>query len=242
MSVLKGEGKVPILFGSASIAVATRTHRGYLARPDLAGEWPTIVVLPSSYGVTSNVKDVCRRLAREGFAVVAPDVFRGAAPPRSTPPDEARSAAAALSLDRVRRDVTDIVSFIGNPAGFWSSAERGFGVLGLGAAGDAAVRAAVECGATCLGLVTTRLDDTAMTLLGSYAGSVLGLFGREDGVADADHVAALRDQAPHGEFVIYGGVGFDFLDDSGDPYDFGVARDAIDRLAGFYEKHLPPAP
>ena len=69
MSVLKGEGKVPILFGSTSIAVGTLTHRGYLARPGLAGEWPTIIVVPSEWGVTSAMKDVCRRLARHETAL-----------------------------------------------------------------------------------------------------------------------------------------------------------------------------
>ena len=96
MSVLKGEGKVPILFGSSSIAAGSVIHRGYLARPDLTGEWPTIIVLAGAWGVTSSIKDICRRLARHGFAVVAPDLYVGAAPPRSADADEAALAANPL--------------------------------------------------------------------------------------------------------------------------------------------------
>jgi dienelactone hydrolase len=115
-------------------------------------------------------------------------------------------------------------------------------VLGIGAGGNHAVRAAAASGAACLALVTTPLDDGARRDLAAYPGGLFGVFGREDELADADHVAQLRDDAPQGEFVIYGGVGHDFLDDYADPYDFSIARDAIDRIAAFFEKHLPPAP
>ena len=89
MSVLKGEGTHPILFGSTSIAVGTRIQGGYLARPDLTGEWPTIVVVASEWGVTSSTKDLCRKMARRGFAAIAPDLYRGRAPQRSAGASEA---------------------------------------------------------------------------------------------------------------------------------------------------------
>jgi carboxymethylenebutenolidase len=242
VSVLKGEGRVPILFGSTTIVVGSRTHRGYLARPDLTGEWPTVVVVPGVYGLTSNVKDIARRIAREGFAAVAMDQYSGSGPRRSVDRAEAVEAAAGVSIDRLRRDIADIVDFIENPAGFWSSGEHGFGLLGLGWGGDAVVETAVREGAVCVGLVTTSLDEASLDTLAGYTGGVLGVFGREDGDATPEAVAELRRRVPHGEFVIYGGVGTEFLDDYALSYDFEVARDAIDRLAGFFEKHLPQAP
>ena len=103
MSVLKGEGIVPILFGSTSISVGSLTHTGYLARPDLAGEWPTVVVIPSAWGVTGAMKDVTRRLARQGFAAICPDLFAGNRPGRSAPRSEAIRLTRAMSEARVRR-------------------------------------------------------------------------------------------------------------------------------------------
>ncbi len=242
MSVLKGEGKVPILFGSASIAVGSVTHGGYLSRPDLTGEWPTILVVPSAHGVTSNVKDICRRLARQGFAVVAADIFRGAAPSRSASAADVAAAWAALSPARVARDLGGIVAYVCNPAGFWSSAEAGFGVLGLGSGGSFAVTAAAASGAACVALVTTPLDDDTVVALGGFTGGVLGLFGRGDEVVGVDRVADYHEAAPHGEFVLYGDAGHELLDDYVDGYDVATAMDALDRLAVFYTKHLPPAP
>lgn len=219
MSVLKGEGKVEILFGSTSIAVGSRVHRGYLSRPDLAGEWPTMIVVTPVAGVTSSVKDVCRRLARRGLAVVAPAVS-----PRDTD-----------------RHLGDIVAFITNPAGFWSSAEHGFGVLGIGAGGSAAIAAAVAHRAAALALVSSPFADEDIAGLASFGGPALALHGRADEVPVAAATAA-RDALPRLELVIYGDAGPDLLDDHGPGYDDAIAGDAVERLSAFFATHLPSAP
>ena len=110
MSVLKGEGDTVILYGETSVSTGASSYHGYLARPDLRGEWPTVVVTAPA-DTESTVADICRSLARNGIAAVAP---------------------GAGGLD-------SFVDFITNPAGHWSNAEHGFGTLGLGdGAADAA--------------------------------------------------------------------------------------------------------
>jgi carboxymethylenebutenolidase len=241
VSVLKGEGKVPILFGSTSINAGTRTRGAYLARPDLTGEWPTIVLVPDAWGVTSNVKALCRKLARQGFAVVAPDFHRDAPPAPGVPLDEAREALAEVPAGEVALVLTDIVDFITNVAGFWSSAEHGFGVLGVGAGATVAAGLAVRSRAAAFGVLSGELLEPAVELDG-YVGAVLGLYGKEDDVVDLDVVSTIRDVVPQTELVLYGGVGHDFADDYQDGFDYDAAEDAAERLSGFFEKHLPPAP
>lgn len=256
MSVLKGEGRVPILFGSTSIPLGTVTHLGYLARPDLTGEWPTIVVVSGEWGITSSVKDVCRRLARQGFAVVAFDPFRGKAPARATSPDAAAAAARQLPAARVAADLDALADFISNPAGFWSNAERGFGVLALGEGGRFAVPYAA-LHASPLGLVATTLSgpeteeapDVASTPLryplgaiASVVAPVVGLSGRDDPAIPIDDIMELRRRAPHAEWVVYEGVGANFTDDHAEGYDTEAHRDALERLTDFFSKHLPPGP
>lgn len=240
MSVLKGEGKVPILFGSMSIAVGTTTLNGYLARPDLRGAWPTVIVVPSVWGVTSNVKDLTRRLARMGLAAVAADPFRGAAPSRSVPRDQAAAALEALGPQRPVRDLVNIAEFITNPAGFWSNAEHGFGTFAIGDGASRALAAGRVLSPAALAMAyPTRLDSTNEQLR-SLAVPVLGVVGRADELVSMDDVAAARSAAPQSEWVVYDGAGHDFLDDSEPGYDFSTATDAIERIAGFFEKHLPP--
>jgi carboxymethylenebutenolidase len=242
MSVLKGEGRVPILFGSTSISVGPKTLGGYLARPDLTGEWPTVLVVPSVWGVTSSVKDLCRRLARRGLAAIAPDFHRGGAPDQRVDHETAAKLAAMLPMARAAADLGDVVEYIANPAGFWSSAEHGFAVLGAGQGGTLAVDVAVAHGAQAVGLVAAPLDEAVAHGLGAFPGGVLGLYGRDDEVVAIDGVLAARSDLPHAEIVVYEGVGHDFIDDLRPTFDQQAATDAIERLSIFFVKHLPPGP
>lgn len=254
MSVLKGEGKHPILFGSTSIPAGTRIHRGYLARPDLAGEWPTLVLVADAYGVTSSVKDLCRRLARHGYAALAPDLYRGAAPSRSEGERAALEAALAIPEGRALADFRDLVEFITNPAGHWSSAEHGFGVVGVGAGGRLAAVASRAADAAALALCYPLLDlgpaanategsdqpsrPGAAEALRGLTQPLLGLFGRDDELVPIDRVIEVRNSVPHAEFVVYDGVAHGFLDDSGESYDAVAFADALNRLTEFFEKHI----
>ena len=245
MSVLKGEGTHPILFGSTSIVAGPATHRGYLARPDVTGEWPTVILVPSEWGITSSSKDICRRLARLGLAVVAVDLYRGRGPNRSASPAEAAAAAAAVSPVRAQVDLDGIVGFITNSAGFWSNAEHGFGIVGFGLGGAPATLAAIRHQAAALALVSAPLlDGTGSGVVDVFPDltcPLLGLYGKaEDAVSIADIMEA-RAAAPQAEWVLYENAGDGFMDDYLAAFDPGAHRDAIERLAGFFEKQLPAA-
>lgn len=73
MTVLEGEGRVPILYGPQ--ALPTPPYRSvYLSRPDLGGRYPPVAVVHGVDGATSSAKSVCRRLARHGYAAVAGEI------------------------------------------------------------------------------------------------------------------------------------------------------------------------
>lgn len=235
MTVLKGEGKVPILFGTKSVAAGAATYETYLARPDLTGQWPTVVVVPSEWGMTSSVKDLARRIARHGVAAIVVDFYRGDSPPRSADRKTVEAAMAGLPVSRVRRSLDVVVDFIENPAGFWSNAEYGLGVLGIGGGGPHAIEAA-------------RASEAALVLAGSplpadrlarVTEPILGLYGKEDELVPVDEIMAVRARVPHAEWALYENVGHDFLDDYLDDFDSEAHKDAVERIAAFCEKHLP---
>lgn len=240
MSVLKGEGTVPILFGATTIAAGTQNHHSYLARPDLAGEHPTVLIIPSAWGITSSVKDLSRRLARWGLAVIVMDPYRDSPPERSAPREVANAALARVSRRRIRSDAIDVVDFVANPAGYWSSAEHGFGLLGIGGGGPVAVELAASRGdVDGLALLYGELDDETTESLAKVSAPILGLYGKSDEVVSGEQRLAARDRAPHAEWVEYEGPGHDFLDDHLDDYDDVAAADSIERLVTFFEKNLP---
>jgi carboxymethylenebutenolidase len=49
--------------------------RGFLARPDTPEPVPGVIVIHEIYGLTGHHRDVAARLARQGYAALAPDLF-----------------------------------------------------------------------------------------------------------------------------------------------------------------------
>jgi len=77
----------------------------YVARPERDPS-ATVLMLGAIWSVTPHIEDLCDRLAADGYAAVAPCLFRGAGiPARDAPPDVLRQTF--LDFDDVRciRDV-----------------------------------------------------------------------------------------------------------------------------------------
>ena len=53
----------------------------YVARPQGDGRHPAIIVVNEVFGIHDYIKDICRRLAHEGFVAIAPDYFDRAGDP-----------------------------------------------------------------------------------------------------------------------------------------------------------------
>ncbi len=66
MAVLPHEGTYAVMYGPLSVSVGAGYRRGYLARPDQAGRFPTVILSPDLDGLGAHEKHVARRLARRG--------------------------------------------------------------------------------------------------------------------------------------------------------------------------------
>ena len=239
---------MPILFGSVSLPARTRVNEGYLARPDLRGSYPTIVVVSPAWGITSSVTYLCRQVARHGFAVVAPDLYRGDRPSRDVSPEEALARWEKISPRRIEGDLDDTVRFLRSPGTEWSDPDR-IGVLGAGIGGHAVVASAPRLGARSVALCYPPLGAGAGThgralveLIAEVKVPVLGIFGRDDDTVDLDLLPIARERAPRAEWVLYGGVGHGFLDDDRDGYDPVAAPDAVSRVLHFFRDTLAARP
>jgi carboxymethylenebutenolidase len=61
--------------GEAQIPVGDGNLPAYFARPDGAGPYPVVLVIEEIFGVHEYIKDVCRRLAHQGYFAVAPELY-----------------------------------------------------------------------------------------------------------------------------------------------------------------------
>jgi carboxymethylenebutenolidase len=74
---------------------------GYLAAPPSA-TGPGLLVIQEWWGLVDHIKQVCDRLASEGFFVLAPDLYHGTA---TRSPDEAGKLFMALNIAKAAADL-----------------------------------------------------------------------------------------------------------------------------------------
>lgn len=48
---------------------------GYQAMPNTGGPFPVVLVVEEIFGVHEHIKDICRRLAKQGYLAIAPELF-----------------------------------------------------------------------------------------------------------------------------------------------------------------------
>ena len=68
---------------------------GYAVRPPGDAAWPGVLVIHEAFGLNQHIREACDRVARAGFAVVAPDLYRGR-PERLATYEERDKAIAML--------------------------------------------------------------------------------------------------------------------------------------------------
>jgi carboxymethylenebutenolidase len=84
------------------------TAAGYLAVPQ-TGHGPGVLVLHAWWGLTPFFKNVCDRLASEGFVALAPDRYGG---PTATTIEEAEDLRRLESPERTEAQLTSAVDFL----------------------------------------------------------------------------------------------------------------------------------
>jgi dienelactone hydrolase len=70
---------------------------GYYAVPTGTKPAPAVIVIMEAFGLNENIKGVCDRLAENGFAALAPDIYHGAIFPSYILAEEHKRIALALS-------------------------------------------------------------------------------------------------------------------------------------------------
>ncbi|HMQ30121.1 MAG TPA: dienelactone hydrolase family protein [Chloroflexaceae bacterium] len=99
------------------------TASGYLAVPP-SGVGPGVLVLHAWWGLTPFMRELCDRLAAEGFVALAPDLFGGAT---AATVEEAQALAEGADSDQVRAAALEgLEALRAHPA------VRGDGVAALG--------------------------------------------------------------------------------------------------------------
>jgi carboxymethylenebutenolidase len=239
MAVLAHEGIYPIMYGACPIPMGTGHRTGYLARPDAAGKFPVVFVLPSLDGLTSFEKDICRRLARNGILALSVDFYRSGGDPLDR--------YNLLSDARAIADLDELHAYVVSDDLEWAVSGQ-VGIFGVDVGGRfGVITAATRPWVLSLALAYTPLtgdedrEFQVADFLGHLPLPVLGLYGADDELIAASSVDEAQNRNQHGQWLLYPGVRHQFLDIDAEEYDPSAAEDALGRMLAFLKETLPPA-
>lgn len=237
MAVLSHEGTYPIMYGPLPIPVGSAHRNGYLARPDESGRVPTVLVLPDLDGMRSMEKDLCRRLARRGFAALSIDIY-GKRGDGLDLYNELSDDQALYVIEELHQYLVsdDVVWNVSDDVGILSSDVGGRFALIKAATRDW-VRSLVLCYAPLTG--DEEREHQVADYLDHLPVPVLGLYGADDDLIDSSTVDEAQRRNEHGQWLLYEGVGHGFLDIDGEKFDQASADDAMARIVAFFEATLP---
>lgn len=91
-----------VLAGFVRYAFTARPVDGYLAMPTDGEAHPGVVLIQEWWGVEPHIKQLAERLAREGFVVLAPDLYHGQVADK---PDDAQKAMMALDFAAAVKEI-----------------------------------------------------------------------------------------------------------------------------------------
>ena len=188
------------------------TASGYLSVP-AAGTGPGVVVIQEWWGLVDHIRDVCDRLAGEGFVALAPDLYHGE---QTAEPDEAGKLMMELDIERAAKDMSGAVDYLLGHEAVVCDSLGAFGFcMGGGLVLVLSARNGDKVGATVpfYGVFKGETPD-----LSGISSPVLGHFGETDEMASPDKARELEDTIREQAgvectFHIYKGAGHAFFND-----------------------------
>lgn len=220
-----------------TFASGSETISGYLAVPDSPGEHPGMVVIHEDWGLTDWVKAQTRRLAENGYAAIAVDLYHGNV---AYDPEYAYELMVSTPPERALRDMEAALHFLATQPGV--NKEK-IGSIGWSAGGKWSLLLAENdlFLAACVMNYAPLPSDPAE--IQNIRAPVLAIFGSEDRSTPPGDVEAFGNamESAHKsvEIKVYPGASHAFENpDNKLGYREGAAEDAWQRTLTFLDEHL----
>jgi carboxymethylenebutenolidase len=235
-----------------SIEVEGRPMAAFVARPEGEGPWPGVLLFMEIFGVNEHIRSVARRVAAEGYVVLAPDLFHRGQDRVQLGYDEAGFTRGLELVGQVRSNQlrADVAAAFAALLARPDTTDR-IGAMGFCFGGHAAYLAAATqpvaatvsfYGGGIAGPPSGGADRATVELTDGIRGAILCLFGADDSFIPIDQVERIRnaiaESGVRGEVKVYEGVGHGFFCDVRDGYDEAAAVDAWSRLTTLFRDEL----
>lgn len=219
--------------------------QGYLVYPvsstDSQGKLPAVVMIHEWWGLNQNIKDMANLLAKQGFVVLAADLYHG---------NVTDNPQVAMDLVQIaRNDQNSSVANLQAAVKYLSLAPNvdstKIASLGWCFGGGQSLQLALNSqehplAATILYYGTPLVTDKES--LAKIKWPVLGIFGDNDQAIPIQEInqfrTSLNQSGITNEIEIYNGVGHAFANPSGDNYAPKETADAWERTLSFLKKYV----
>jgi carboxymethylenebutenolidase len=228
----------------------------YVARPEGEGPFPVVIVVSEIFGLHAYIMDVARRLAKAGYAAVAPAFFVRVEDP--APLADMRAIQAIVAQAGYEQVMGDIAATLEWASGqLWANSDR-VGITGFCWGGKVVWQAAarfpaIDAGVAWYGRLAPSASATPeqaaagapwpIDLADDLTGVVIGNYGSADQGIPNDTVAAMQTAleaagASESGIKLYDGAPHGFHADYRPGYRAAEAADGWARLLALFETKL----
>lgn len=234
--------------GETSVPSQGENMPAYYVRPKEAnGPLPVVLVVQEIFGVHEHIRDICRRLALEGYLAVAPELYFREGDPNdyNDIPTLFSELVSKVPDSQVLSDLDHAANWAGRNGGDI----RRMGITGfcwggriswLYAAHNPQLRAAVAWYGRLIGEKTMKQQKHPIDIAVDLGAPVLGLYGGQDDGIPLESVEQMR-QALHAanakaEIVVYPDAGHAFNADYRPSYHAESAQDGWARMLTWFKQ------
>jgi carboxymethylenebutenolidase len=220
----------------------------FVARPSGRGRKPVVIVVSEIFGVHEYVRDMCRRLALQGYVAIAPAFFvRVADPAPLTDFAAIMPIVGAATNDQVMGDITATIAWLDKQP---FVAKRRIAITGFCWGGTvvwmaSALTTRIKAGVAWYGRLAARPGTTEVRkypaeLAGDLKSPVLGLYAENDSGIPLATVEAMRGALAHAgntksEIIVYPGTQHGFHADYRPAYNEDAAKDGWARMLVWFK-------
>lgn len=238
-----------IQFGETSVPSQGENMPAFFAKPKGAeGALPVVLVVQEIFGVHEHIRDICRRLALEGYLAVAPELYF-----REGDPNEYTDIPTLFKELVSKVPDTQVLADLDHAAN-WAARNGGdirrMGITGfcwggriswLYAAHNPQLRAAVAWYGRVMGDKTMKQQKHPIDIAVDLSAPVLGLYGGQDESIPLESVELMR-QAIHAanakaEIIVYPEAGHAFNADYRPSYHAESAKDGWARMLAWFKQY-----
>ncbi|HWP23017.1 MAG TPA: dienelactone hydrolase family protein [Candidatus Binatia bacterium] len=213
----------------------------YLARPVKAGKYPAVIVIHENQGLTDHIRDIARRLAKEGFVALAPDFLsRLGGTPLANPKGGGLSNIRELApWENVAEDVGSGFAYLNVLPDVRPDKQA---LIGFCWGGEMTFAAATRIKTLDAAVVFYGRSPNPIDLVKNIRAPVMAHYGEKDeGVNKGidETVAAMKKYNKVYDYKIYPGAQHAFHNDTNPGrYDAKAAKEAWERTLSFLRKNL----